>query len=69
MSGMVSWRRGTGEGTFSAHKSFAEKDFGRSIVSSASICVRSAVIMRRADFGRWEEIYGSASRLEWPPRR
>lgn len=50
--------------TFSAHRSSAEKDRGRSIVSSASICVRSAVIMRYADFETRKESYDSASRLE-----
>lgn len=52
--------------TFSAHKSSAENDFGRSIVSSARICVRSAVTVRHANLGQSKEImiYGSASRLE-----
>ena len=51
--------------TFSAHKASAEKDFGRSIVSSASICVRSAVMVRHLDWRKWEMNYGFASHLEW----
>lgn len=51
--------------TFSAHKASAEKDLGRSIVSSASICVRSAVMVRHVNWGKGEKVYGFASRLEW----
>lgn len=51
--------------TFSAPKSSAEKDRGRSIVSSASIWVRSAVTVRYADSAETHrEFYGSASHLE-----
>lgn len=50
--------------TFSAHKSSAAKDRGRSIVSSASICVRSAVTVRYADSETCKDFYGSASHLE-----
>ena len=39
-----------GSRTFSAHKSSAEKDFGRSIVSSASIWVRSNGTVREGMF-------------------
>ena len=49
MSKMIPDLERTGPRTFSAHKSSAEKDLGRSIVSNASICVRSVVMMRRAD--------------------
>ena len=42
--------------TFSAHKASAEKDLGRSIVSSASICVRSAVMVRHVDWGKGKRI-------------
>ena len=61
---MIPHREGAGVGTFSAHKSSAEKDLGRSIVSSASICVRSAMTVRRAIFEKRNETHGSASRLE-----
>lgn len=47
---MIPHRQGTGVRTFSAHRSSAEKDLGRSIVSSASICVRSAATVRHEIF-------------------
>ena len=60
MSKDDSYRPRAGPRTFSAHKSSAEKDFGLSIVSNASICVRSVVMVRREYGGRQKDEYGFA---------
>ena len=60
MSKDDSYHERAGFRTFSAHKSSAEKDFGRSIVSNASICVRSVVMVRYAYSGRSQDDYGFA---------